>query len=100
MKFVHILRQGAEGAAAILNLSQKTKRRKMIACIHHHFMIKICWAQKRAITYGFFESQFSSPIGKINIKMLKWTPGHTLNVSPTGDKNFQGSKEGDYLGYF
>ena len=47
-------------------------------------LIKIFRPQKRAITYGIFETPFWVPI-VINIKRIKWTLGY-INISPTGDK--------------
>ena len=38
-------------------------------------LIKIFRPQKRAITYGIFETRFWVPI-VINIKRIKWTLGH------------------------
>ena len=39
-------------------------------------LIKIYCPQKRAISYGIFETRFWEPIETINIKRIKWTLGH------------------------
>ena len=49
-------------------------------------LIKIFGPQKRAITYVNSETRFSQNLGIMNIKRIKGTVGHYINISPMGDK--------------